>query len=203
MSLPASIPPGPLRLFVAMDPDDRAREALRRWQQQLATAVPERSVRWVRAEHYHLTLVFLGNVAAESVPDLRSRLADALAGRPALDLTLGAPGAFPSLAVPRVIWVEVSGNLAALETLQQAIAAATSGLGDYREERPFSPHLTLGRVVARNLQTARAIGERLKHAPAPEPCAWRGAEVRLYQSALQPTGPVYSVLAGFPVTGAN
>lgn len=189
-----------VRAFLAVELGEAALAALREQQARLAAAAPRRAVRWTRPEQCHLTLCFLGNVPAAQIPELTRGLAATLDGCTGFSLELDAAGAFPSLAAPRVIWLGLRGDLGALRELQQRVAIAAAGFAEHREERAFHPHLTMGRVIARDARTARALGELMARAPAPPPAAWRVTAVRLFKSVLQPDGAVYSVLATFPLS---
>jgi 2'-5' RNA ligase len=191
-----------VRAFVAVELGETALAALREQQDHLAAAAPRRAVRWTRPEQCHLTLCFLGNVPAARIPELTRSLETSLAGCAAFSLELDAAGAFPSLAAPRVIWLGLRGDLEALHDLQQRVVNAAAGFGEHREERDFHPHLTLGRVTARDARTARALGDLIARAPAPPTAAWRVSAVRLFKSVLQPEGAVYSMLASFPLGAA-
>ncbi len=188
-----------VRAFVALEPGDAARAAVERLQAHLATAAPPGTVRWTRSEQCHLTLRFLGQVPRAHLTALEQHLADAATACDGFALELGAPGAFPDLEVPRVLWVGLGGELEALARLVQRVEAAVTGFGDHQEERPFHPHLTLGRVAVRDRRVARGLAEQLVRAPRPPACAWSVREFRLYRSELRPEGAVYSVLASFPL----
>jgi 2'-5' RNA ligase len=54
-------------------------------------------------------------------------------------------GGFPSITHARVLWMGLT-NPPGLKELQRAIDNSTADLGFPGENRPFSPHLTLGRV---------------------------------------------------------
>lgn len=189
----------PVRAFVALEPGEAARAAIAALQAHLAAAVPPRAVRWTRPEQCHLTLRFLGQVPRAHLTALEQHLADAAAASAGFALELGAPGAFPDLEAPRVLWVGLGGGLEALARLVQRVETAVAGFGDHREERPFHPHLTLGRVAVRDRRVARGLAEQMARAPRPSACAWSVREFRLYRSELRPEGAVYSVLASFPL----
>lgn len=73
-------------------------------------------------------------------------------------IRLGAVGAFPNLRRPRVLWLGVS-NDGALERLQSETASVLDPLGFPREQRAYSPHLTLARArndAPRNMFAALA-----------------------------------------------
>ncbi len=132
-----------MRLFVALNFPPQLRQAL--WE---ATApLRERAwpVTWARADAIHLTLKFLGEVAEEREPDVRTALTRAVAGARALPLALGGFGVFPDLRRPRVVWVGVTPD-PALELLQHQVEREFAPLGFATEARAFRPHVTLGRA---------------------------------------------------------
>lgn len=186
-----------LRAFIAVELGDEAASVVRALQRQMADAVPRGAVRWAKPDQLHLTLQFLGNVANDRVEALKGSLAAAMAGTPAFTLRLDRVGAFPSLRAPRVIWVGLTGDVPALAALQSRVAGAIRDFGDHTETRDFHPHLTLGRVNRRDPWEARVLETVIASQPPPPPAAWRVDEVRLFRSALQPSGAVYSVLGRF------
>lgn len=178
-----------MRLFIALSIPDEVRRELARAQAGLR-GLP---VRWADPAGIHLTLQFLGETAEGSVPPLLA----ALAAVPAttFPLRLAGLGAFPNLRQPRVVWAGLDGDLAALARLQAAVLAATAPLGFVPEERPFRPHLTLGRVRQEaGPEERRAIGRAVERAAALAPLSWEAAGPTLYQSTLTPRGAVYKAL---------
>jgi 2'-5' RNA ligase len=101
---------------------------------------------WVKAANVHLTLKFLGDVEDRLVGAIGASLMTAAASVEVFDLTIRGLGAFPTLARPRVIWVGASGP--GLGALVESVERALEPLGFPRETRPFSAHVTLGRVRA-------------------------------------------------------
>lgn len=192
----------PVRAFVAIEPGKAARTALEALQDRLAAAAPRRAVRWVRPAQCHLTLRFLGNVPPDRLPELEQRLTETAAACPAFSLALAGPGAFPTPAAPRVLWVGLRGDLEALAALARRVDTAAADLGDHQEEREFHPHLTLGRVVDRDARVARALSELLACTRPPPPADWPVREFILFRSELRPEGAVYSVLASFALRPA-
>lgn len=180
-----------MRLFIALPLPPAVIAELAAVQRRLRPAAP--SVRWADPAGIHLTLQFLGEAPAEQAPPLLAALA-AIAPPP-FELHLARLGAFPGPQRPRVVWAGITGATGALADLQLAVLAATTPLGFVPEARPFSPHLTLGRVRpdARPEQT-RALADLLARAAPPAPVAWPGGAPRLYQSTLTPQGAVYTLL---------
>lgn len=132
-----------MRLFVALNLDDRTRAAVHEAAAPLQAAVPD--LAWVPAERLHFTLKFLGETPPEGVPALRAALDVVAARHRAFVLGLSAAGAFPNFRKPRVVWAGVEPD-PRLELLQHDLESRCAELGYEVEGRPFRPHLTLARV---------------------------------------------------------
>ena len=147
-------------------------------------------VKWAEPENLHLTLMFFGATLPERLPQLEALMAQA-AQRPAFRISFNGLGAFPSWDEPRVVWVGVGEGSRELVSLAEALGVS--------EERPFSAHLTIGRV------RSRRSGEKLKAVAAqarfPELFQDVGSLV-LYESRLTPQGPVYTIRGRTPLKGA-
>jgi RNA 2',3'-cyclic 3'-phosphodiesterase len=104
-------------------------------------------------------------------------------------------GAFPAAERPRVLWAGLAGDLAALGELQRAVTVATGALGFPAEERPFAPHLTLGRA-RQDVGDAqiRGLAAALRAAAPPAPLTWDAGRPLLFQSVSTATGVVYRVI---------
>ncbi|MBX0327295.1 RNA 2',3'-cyclic phosphodiesterase [Oscillochloris sp. ZM17-4] len=181
-----------MRLFIALDLPDHARAALAEAQSRLRRC--GHAVRWAAVDGLHLTLQFLGEADPARVPDLLAALAAIPA--PAFPLRLGGLGAFPSSARPRVIWAGLAGDLGALGALQRAVTDATAPLGFIPEDRPFAPHLTLGRA-RQDVGAAQidALAAALRAAAPPAPVAWDVGRPLLFESRSTPQGVVYTIVA--------
>lgn len=135
-----------MRLFVAAVLPDDLRRALAALQHRLASLpLP---VRWTHPETMHLTFAFLGETSEAVAERIPTALAAALVqGPPPFRLEARGCGTFPGHGRPRVVWVGLQGEIDAAARLKQVVDAALEPLGFGREDRPFRPHLTLGRVV--------------------------------------------------------
>lgn len=146
-------------------------------------------------DRWHLTLLFLGAVPEETVAPLVTAVGGAVAAAPPMRLRLAGGGRFGSVRRPQVAWAGLEGDVAPLVELAARLAGAARRLRLPVEDRPFRPHLTLGRW--RPGQPADgALTDRLAGYRGP---AWPVSEVRLYESHLGPR-PVYDVLAEWPLT---
>jgi 2'-5' RNA ligase len=182
-----------MRLFVAADLPEVIRDALTAEQARIKAALAgsDSSLKWVKPEHSHLTLVFIGNVDDARVP----AVVDAIGADidvPAFDATFEGAGAFPPRGAPRVLWIGVGTGARELVALQQVIAARIATLGLPIEDRTFHPHLTLARWrESRPADRSRVLAVAPRGVVA-------GAHIdgaTLYQSRLSPSGPTYTALA--------
>jgi 2'-5' RNA ligase len=184
-----------VRCFVAVDLPADVRRWLAEVQRELASRVPAGAVRWVRPEGTHLTLKFLGEVAPGRLGEIQAALGAALAPLASLRAEVGGVGCFPSLHRPRVVWAGVHDAGDGLGHMQRAIDEHLEPAGFAREGRPFSPHLTLGRVQeGQPPAVLEAVGEAVTGLEHGEPCTMPVERVTLFRSDLRPGGAVYSVL---------
>ncbi|MFC1921912.1 RNA 2',3'-cyclic phosphodiesterase [Chloroflexota bacterium] len=181
-----------IRAFIAIDLSQGILERIDQMSLDLRSRLEKVPVRWVPAENIHLTLKFLGNVSTANLEMLKEIMGNVVSNHHECDISVGGIGAFPKTHNPRVIWVgmEVPQELI---SLQHNIEIETARLGYSREHRPFSPHLTFGRV-SRNAssQDVRAIAEILDSYKVGFLGATRITSVYLYRSDLKPDGAVYT-----------
>jgi RNA 2',3'-cyclic 3'-phosphodiesterase len=178
-----------LRLFIAVPSPPEVRDAIALAQRELQNANLS-GAKWVQPENVHLTLKFLGDVDTARVPDLKHALHGACEGISSFDLQLGAPGCFPNVRRPRVLWLGVEGDLTALKNLQTRIAQAAAPFQSQRDDKPFAPHLTLARFKETPRDALSAMEQF--HASAVE---WRADTIELISSTLAPHGPRYQTIA--------
>jgi 2'-5' RNA ligase len=191
-----------VRLFAAVDLPEETRRAAQaaagRLRDHLARAASRSRITWVSAG-LHLTLVFLGEVTAESGAAAVERLQEPLPCEP-FALGLGAAGMFPSSGRPRVLWLGVAEGAPALASVQAAVVRRLDGIPYKKEDRPFSPHLTLARFRDGGTIEERRAVEQARVAAAGTGLVDR---VTLYRSRLSPRGPEYTVLAESLLAGGT
>ncbi len=188
-----------LRTFIAVPLPSSLSKKLAKWAGRLREAMP--GVRWTEAEQMHLTLKFLGETSLDDVPQLARTLRELV--EPAMPLVahLSGLGAFPRTSAARILWIgchEPSGELA---TLQQAVEMAIGKLGYPRENRPWQPHITLGRIRDRRPQ--QDIAELIEQHADWEAGSFAINEVVLYSSLLSNRGAEYKRLATLPLAAQN
>lgn len=190
------MPPQPLRLFIAVELTAEVKQGLARLQDELKRQLPPKVVRWTNPDGIHLTLKFLGDTPADKVAAVSQAMAQAAANFELFSFTVAGFGCFPNPRKANVLWVGAPESPKALAGLQRAVDLRMHTLGYEKETRPFSPHLTLGRV---NKTIATAERQKLAEVIAKTQVGQLGAvpvhELILFQSDLRPTGPVYTALA--------
>jgi 2'-5' RNA ligase len=184
-----------VRLFVALDIPEAVRTALIDCTRPLAKLCP--SARWVRLEGAHVTLKFIGEVAAERAEAIRLALAAIGAAAP-LQIRFAGLGFFPNDRRPRVLWagIEAGPDLAKLAA---AVDERVGTLGVAREARELRPHVTLARLgISKGLDPLRAAVAELG---TPDFGRATAREFCLYQSVPRPTGAEYTRLATYAFSG--
>ncbi len=184
-----------VRTFIAVELEQPQRAALGKVQETLKRERAGRYVRWVAPEGIHLTLKFLGGVDASRMAELQAALTDACRGIPPFELKISGIGAFPNTRRPRVVWVGLEGDTAIAAQLAGRIEAECSKLAFPREERPFSPHLTIGRIK-RDVSASdqQFVGEMVAQAQVGELGEIKARQVSIMKSDLRPTGSIYTRL---------
>jgi 2'-5' RNA ligase len=184
-----------LRLFIALEPPDLVRRRLAALQERLKAASGRHAgeVKWVQVENVHLTLQFLGAVPEDRVEAVKAAMASAAGAAQQLHLELRGAGGFPSARRARVLWAGVGGDVTPLTALVSSLGRQLGPLGFPPEDRPFSPHLTLGR--SRDSRGAPGLAVALAQASDGPGTPWRASELVLFQSHLSPAGPRYESLA--------
>lgn len=134
-----------VRLFVAVDIPRQLKDALLVVQERLSLERWD-PVRWVRPDGFHITVKFIGETPASKVDAIQQAISNVAAKARPFSLTLGGMGFFPSGANANHIYVDLSGDFAALHNLQRDTEAALTRLGYAAEGKPFKPHITLGRL---------------------------------------------------------
>jgi RNA 2',3'-cyclic 3'-phosphodiesterase len=192
-----------MRLFIALDIADAIRERISRFVEGVQGFALD--ARWVKPESLHVTLKFIGEQPEEGVAKIQSAL-QTVSGD-AAEIHFHGYGFFPTAKAARVFWVgmEASPNLAALAA---KVDEKMATLGITKEDRAFSPHLTLARGSGGSgsprwrkgdeiNRTFQHLQEKLAALPAPEFGTTTAREFFLYRSQLSPKGSQYSKLARF------
>ncbi len=174
------------RIFIALKVNPG--ETLLRIQSSLKAVLGEERINWTDPLNIHLTLSFLGDTDDDRIKTLSIMLKQKCTGFGEFSLILKGSGVFKNYRDPRVIWIGIENN----EKLMNLNADINLGLKDAGfspEDRPFRPHITLGRIKSiRNTDILRSSLEKYKDAFIQEVPV---KEVILFESILKPSGPEY------------
>lgn len=194
-----------MRVFIGIDLGPEVRAKISRFLEGVRGFAPD--VRWVRPESLHITLKFIGEQKPERVDAIRESLRQVQGA--ALEIRFAGYGFFPTPKSPRVFWIGIQSG-EQLAGLAAAVDRATSELGIPREERAFSPHLTLARGGSgapgwrkgdRPHADFAVLYKRLAEMSEMDFGTMTAREFCLYQSQLSPGGSKYTKLERFPLIG--
>lgn len=180
-----------MRLFAAIELEAGIKQGLLRLQRELRIAPT--AVRWLTAEQMHLTLKFLGDVPDADVPVVCEALREVAGRTPAFEIEVAGLGCFPPGGSARIVWAGLNEPTGVLALCRERCEAAFADLGFHRENRGFTPHLTIGRVKEpRDSHEIRAAVAHHAH--------FRGGrqdvtEIVMFESFLKREGAEYAAVA--------
>jgi len=178
-----------IRTFVAVDVPQQIKMELDKLIGELRPLAPD--IRWVKAANLHLTLRFLGDIPKSSVSGLASEIVKNIAGFETFQLSLAGIGGFPNIHKPRVIWIGGGKGQEQLYQLARHIEKACIDSKFGMADKPFSSHLTIGRVkFPKADERLVSYIDSLKY----ESPIFPVEEVVIFKSDLMPSGPRYTRL---------
>jgi len=185
-----------MRVFIAIDIDDKIRKAIADLQKQIVSKVDVKKgdLKWVEPNNIHLTLKFLGEISDEQVIEVSEIAKTVAQAHQKFNLEIESVGSFGGRSA-KIVWVGAGKGTDALLALQKDLDDLLAQTGYPKEEREFSAHLTLCRVnhPIAGLKIGEAIAQfshlKLGSIAADALC--------VYQSQLTPAGPNYTLLQSF------
>jgi 2'-5' RNA ligase len=189
-----------MRLFVAVEIDNRARHVAEAAATELRSAIgPALKARWVPVENMHLTVRFIGHVDDSRTPALMDALMPPL-HIPPFEIELGGCGAFPSSGPPRVLWIGLTQGLPALASMHEEFNRRVRPFGFEPEARAFNPHLTLARIKDAPREAVRVTRAALGRVTVPA-TRLTVSRATIFESHLSPKGPRYDPVAHIALNG--
>lgn len=194
-----------MRLFLALDIDDAIRERITRFVDGVRNFAPD--ARWVKPESLHATLKFIGEQPEAALDRIKQTMAEVQV--PAAEIHFRGYGFFPTINAARVFWIGMESG-PQLRALAAAIDDKMPAVGVAKEDRAFSPHLTLARGAGGRSsgsprhrkddgpnRTFEILQKKLAALAPLEFGTMTPREFFLYQSQLSPKGSTYTKLANF------
>lgn len=153
---------------------------------------------WVKPGNIHLTVIFMGNINEQDIPDIVSKIDNVIPRYKAFEISLGRMGLFPDIRRPRVMWLGLNGEIERLASLRDDLQKPLKSSGIKQEKRPFRPHLTLGRFrkPVKDRTLLSKIIEEYSDISGPE---GKLRELILFKSELNPGGAVYTRIHSWPL----
>ncbi|OMF37041.1 2'-5' RNA ligase [Paenibacillus sp. FSL H8-0548] len=181
-----------LRLFIAIPIDEKWREQLIEKSTLLKSNLHFQ--KWTHPEDYHITLKFLGDTSVSKIQQIEKLLNNVAEVTDPFELRGKGWGTFGSQTSPNILWASVGGDLNSLTELHRKIDDSMDGLFP-RENRVFSPHLTIARRYKGKDQLKTSIEDYFPDA-IESVISWSVKEMKLYESNLQKK-PMYKSIASF------
>jgi len=179
-----------LRTFLAVDLSKNQKDRCVKLQELLAKSGS--SVNWVDRNHFHITLLFLGEIEYLEVATVCQVVREVTSDFPSFPIHLHGLNAFPAIDNPRTLFVSLSSGMEELSLLYRKIEEKMLEAVRYRREvRPYLPHVTLGRLKEKNtpelsdLVTKNADWDCGEH---------RVLDVQVLTSQLREEGPIYTLM---------
>lgn len=191
-----------VRVFIAIECPPELRQKLDQTIQAFKKQISFPAFRWVKPDSIHLTLKFLGEIPSMKVPPLTQALEKATAEQPSFQISVGGVGVFPNIRQPRVFWAGLQFPDSLL-TLQNRIEEETAPLGFPRENRPFSPHLTLARISNPDREELLLIASKISTLHLDTLGSFPVQQIHLIRSELRPEGARYTTLSSAALKSIN
>ena len=175
------------RGFIAFDIDTNSKI------KELIQAIKktQADVKLVEPDNIHITLKFLGDVQEEKTEDITSIIKDACKNSKPFTINLLGTGVFPNQNYIKVIWIGIE-DTKSIEPVSNYINEELVDLGFKKDNRSFSPHITVGRVrTAKNKQELISVIQQFQKI---EFGKQKISSIKLMKSVLTPKGPIYSVV---------
>ncbi|WP_408955919.1 RNA 2',3'-cyclic phosphodiesterase [Natroniella sp. ANB-PHB2] len=181
-----------MRVFIALELVRGVQQKLEKTKNMLRDCSQRFS--WVKPYNFHLTLKFLGEIEEEQVKEIEENLIG-IGGefREPFELVFDGLRAFPSLDLPKVIWVGVEEGREQLIRLQKKVEDRLVKLGFEKEKREYTPHITLGRVKQKG--DLEGIKEQLDDFPFRINARQKVKQISIIKSELTARGPIYTTLS--------
>jgi len=175
-----------MRAFIALELPPEIKTAIENYQHRLKKIGVQ--AKWVKPEQAHLTLAFLGSITPTKEKQTEEILTEIAETEKSIRLKLERFGSFPVPSHPRILFIDLNGELEKLTTLVRKIRQRLKKEKIWFDRKPFVPHLTLGRIKKRQNLTPKTKMVKI------EKIEFLAQKISLMKSILTETGPIYTQL---------
>jgi RNA 2',3'-cyclic 3'-phosphodiesterase len=179
-----------IRTFIAFDIPTEIREHISTFTEKLRKSHAD--VKWVNAKNIHITLKFLGDVAENLISEVANQVNDSIEAIKPFEIQIIGSGAFPNYKKPRIIWIGAQSPNNLLQSVASSLETNLAQLGFDKEDRPYAPHLTIGRV--KSLSGIHDVVNQLQENENYDFGKYLSNEIIVMRSDLKPSGPIYTPL---------
>jgi 2'-5' RNA ligase len=148
-------------------------------------------IKLVEPENIHITMKFLGDTDEQKIDAIEQAIKESVEGIPPFSIALKGTGVFPNQHYMKVLWIGIT-ETGSLETIARILEEKLSVLGFKKENREFSPHLTIGRI--RTARNKDQLIKMIEQYTIKEFTVQRVETITLKKSELTPKGPIYTTL---------
>ena len=186
------------RTFIAIKLDDTIQENIHTAISTLQRTLPPHAIRWELSENLHLTVKFLGDTPQSLIPDIQSKLQIISKEQLLFSVEVVGTGCFPNTSNPRILWLGLNNPSGELNKLQQDVEDVMVEFGFSKDQHPFKPHLTIGRIKRHiDKQIIHQIGQGIRNSNVKTITKWECKAIHLIKSTLTSNGARYTSLAQF------
>ena len=179
-----------IRAFIAIPLDPKIQHSIECMQDHLKKS--NNDIKWVKPENIHITLKFLGDVTTEQINSVKQTLSNCTHNTRPFKVELSQLGAFPNIECPRTLWIGLKDSKQQLNRMAVSLEIALGKIGFQDDQRPFSPHITIGRI--RSSKNIDALAQSTSSYQISENCTQTISKIILFQSTLTSEGPIYKSL---------
>jgi 2'-5' RNA ligase len=181
-----------MRCFIAIDISDDIKKSIAKVIENLGYKI--KGIKWVDPQNIHLTLKFLGEIDDKKINLINERLSILSKRHSVFDVSISNVGGFPNLKNPKVLWVGINDS-EKLTNLYNELENALFEIGFGKENRKFSPHLTIARI--KDKRDADLILRHIMEYKNYFFGEMKVCEIVLMKSTLKPSGAEYTKLNVF------
>jgi len=179
-----------IRAFIAIPLNPKIQHSIGHMQDHLKKN--NNDVKWVKLENIHITLKFLGNVDMEQINSVKQVLAILTQNTRPFKVELSQLGAFPNINHPRTLWVGLKDSKQQLSRIAAALDKALGKIGFQDDQKPFSPHVTIGRI--RSSKNINLLSRSMSNYQISQDQTQTVSKIILFKSTLSSQGPIYESL---------
>ncbi|MBU1153897.1 RNA 2',3'-cyclic phosphodiesterase [bacterium] len=179
-----------IRTFIAINIEDKIKEEISKIIKALKNDQDE--IKWIEKESFHLTLKFLGNVRIFQVEEIYEKLQIIAGSILPFKISFSNLDIILNKKTPKIIWVGIKEGSKELMELTEEIEISLADLGFLKEERRYTPHLTLGRI--KRINERENFIEKAKKIDHLEAHSFIAKKIGIIKSTLTPKGAVYTQL---------